>query len=166
MLRAWDRVKKKGALSILPDTSFSLCFLNGRSAYWTESKWLTFQPGRLRALSFDGRSSFFIWAQHLIAAGISQLLSRPLFDGSAHLETPPKKKSKVRTRRHSLAHSGCCCPLGLCSGPAAAASLCLCCRWCASSLGYPSSCWRGTSLLFPLPGKLEKRKKSSSQLQM
>lgn len=61
--------------------------------------------------------------------------------------------------RHSLARSECCCPSGLCSGPAVTSSLCLCCRWCASSLGYLPFCWLGTSPLFPLPGKWEREKK-------
>jgi len=58
-----------------------LSFLNERSAYWTESQRLTFRLSSLRALCFDGRRS--LWARPLVAAGISQLLSGPLFDGSA-----------------------------------------------------------------------------------
>lgn len=46
---------------------------------------------------------------------------------------------------HSPARSGHCCPWGLCWVPAATSSLCLCCRWCGSSLDCPSFCWPGTS---------------------
>lgn len=66
--------------------------------------------------------------------------------------------------RHLRAHSGYCCPSGPCSAPEVNSSPCLCCRWCASSLGYPSFCWLGTSPLFPLPEEF--RKRNSSQMQM
>lgn len=58
--------------------------------------------------------------------------------------------------RYSPAHSGGCCLAGLCSGPAVTSSLCLCCRWCASSLGCLSFCWPGTSLLFQPPANIRK----------
>lgn len=67
-----------------------------------------------------------------------------------------RKAYMTATCRHSLAHSECCCLGGLCLGPGVTSSLCLCCRWCTSSLGYPSFCWPGTSLLFLPPVKIRK----------
>lgn len=110
----------------------------------------------------------------------TQLWRALLFQSSAphccwDQSTPVKaslwwKRSRIKTRmevarfqarRHSRARSECCWTSCLCLGLAVTSSLCLCCRWCVSSLGYPSFCWRGTSPLFPLPEK--KYRKSSSQ---
>ncbi len=144
--------KKDRQSAFLSDTSFSLCFLNGRSAYWTESKWLTFQLSSLRALwralLFLSSASHCCWDQ-------STPVKASLWWKHTHMKTCMNAACS-QIRRHSLAHSECCCPSGLCSGPAVTSSLCLCCRWCASSLGYPSFCWRGTSPLFQLPGKSER----------
>lgn len=153
--RQTKKKEEEEVIAFPPDTFFLSVFLKwGRSAYWTESKWLTFRLSSLRALSFDGRCSF--WALPLIAAGSSRLLSRPFFLMGAHA---CKNMYEGATRVNSPARSGCCFLLGLCSGPAVTSSLCLCCRWCASSLGYLSFCWRGTSLLFPLPVEIRKESK-------
>lgn len=93
--------------------------------------------------------------------GLSLLLGSVNFcQGLSLMEAHTYKNMYAHSqiRRHSLARSGCCCPSGLCSVPAVTSSLCLCCRWCASSLGYLSFCWLGTSPLVLLPGKWERER--------
>lgn len=95
-----------------------------------------------RPVLFHSRASHCGWDQSTAV--------KLFFDGGAHTGNSP-------------AHSGCCCPAGLCSAPAVTSNLGLCCKWCASSPGYPSFCWPGTSLLFLLPRKLCKESIHSNQ---
>lgn len=100
-----------------------------------------------RALLFPSSGSRCCWDQ-------STPVKASLWWKRTHIKTC-MNASRWQMQRNSPAHSECCCLSGLCSAPAVTASLCLCCRWCTSSLGCPSFCWRGTFLLFPLPGESE-----------
>lgn len=117
--------------------------------------------GHLIGLNQNGWPFSITASEHsaLTAAALSEL-GPSLLAGSVNscqgcslMESHTHKN--MYERRCLPAHSGCCCPSGLCSGLAGGSSLCLCCRWCVSSLGYPSFCWRGTSPLFQLPGELD-----------
>lgn len=95
----------------------------------------------------------------------SRLLNSVLWWKYMHIKKKKKKVWMQYAGRHSPADNGCCCPSGPGSGPAVTSSLCLCYRWCRSSLGYPAFCWPGTSPLSPLPGKWEAAAYSTKEKQ-
>ena len=153
--RQTKKKKKKKWLHSRLTLSFSLCFLNG--------------GGQLIGLNQNGWpfGSAASERSALTGAALSELCLSSLLGSvdscqglfflmGAHA---CKNMYEGATRVNSPARSGCCFLLGLCSGPAVTSSLCLCCRWCASSLGYLSFCWRGTSLLFLLPVEIRKESK-------
>lgn len=120
----WRKEQKRYCLTMI-----SLCtLLNERSAYWTTSRWSTFRSSCPRTLRSEQRApkrrGSFISSQ-----------------GCALMEAHIYKTVWMQhAGRCSPAHSGCCCPSGLGSGPAVTSSLCLCYRWCMSSLGFPAFC--------------------------
>lgn len=146
------QIKYKKAF--LSDKSFSLCFFKWEVSLldWIKMADLSAEQPQStqlwRALLFPSSSSRCCWDQ-------STPVKASLWWKRTHIKTC-MNASRWQMQRNSPAHSECCCLSGLCSAPAVTSSLCLCCRWCTSSLGCPSFCWRGTFLLFPLPGESER----------
>lgn len=140
--------------AFLSDKSFSLCFFKWEVSLldWIKMADLSAeQPQSTQlwwALLFPSSGSRCCWDQ-------STPVKASLWWKRTHIKTC-MNASRWQMQRNSPAHSECCCLSGLCSVPAVTSSLCLCCRWCTSSLGCPSFCWRGTFLLFPLPGESER----------
>lgn len=140
--------------AFLSDKSFSLCFFKWEVSLldWIKMADLSAEQPQStqlwRALLFPSSGSHCCWDQ-------STPVKASLWWKRTHIKTC-MNASRWQMQRNSPAHSECCCLSGLCSAPAVTSSLCLCCRWCTSSLGCPSFCWRGTFLLFPLPGESER----------
>lgn len=114
--------------------------------------------GQLIELNQNGWPFSSAASEHsaLTAAALSELglSSAPVSQMDAHTDLTEKK---TKTQECSPARSGDCFLSGLCSGPAATSSLCLGCKWCTSLSGSPSFCWRGTSLWFLRPGRLQRK---------